>query len=362
MRLKKMNFCFIFFTVFLFVTGAQVQAGTFNVHAGTHPPTVSKGQPTEIRVEVLSAQGTPVPGAHVKISAGGGVFLHSNNTVVHGQTDPHGVFVTPWKCMQCAPAYVFGIEVTKPGFKKWVGDTQVNISAHPAPPGPGQGGPITVHAGTHPPTVPKGNPTEIRVEAVSNQGTPIPDADVKISAGGGVFLHSNNIVVHGKTDEHGVFVTPWKCMPCAAAYVFDIEVTKPGFEKGTAKAKVNIGAQPFFKPLKPLKPVPGQDAPINVHAATHPPTVSKGNPTEIRVEAISNQGTPIPDADVKILAGGGVFLHSNNTVVHGKTDEHGVFVTPWKCMPCAAAYVFDIEVTKPGFKKGTAKAKVNITL
>ena len=90
MSTKKMCFYFILITVFLLVTGAQVQAATFNVHAGTHPPAVSKGQPTEIRVEVLSAKGNPVPGAHVKISAGGGVFLHSNNTTVHGQTDPHG--------------------------------------------------------------------------------------------------------------------------------------------------------------------------------------------------------------------------------------------------------------------------------
>jgi hypothetical protein len=249
MSTKKMRFYFIFITVFLLITGAQVQAATFNVHAGTHPPTVSKGQPTEIRVEVLSDKGTPVPGAQIKISAGGGVFLHSNKTVVHGQTDEHGVFVTPWECMQCAAAYVFDIEVTKPGFEKGTAQARVNIGSQPFKPPkplkplkpvPGQGGPITVYAGTHPPTVSKGNPTEIRVEAISNQGTPIPDADVKILAGGGVFLHSNNTVVHGKTDEHGVFVTPWECMSCAAAYVFDIEVTKPGFEKGTAQARVNI--------------------------------------------------------------------------------------------------------------------------
>jgi hypothetical protein len=97
-----------------------------------------------------------------------------------------------------------------------------------------------------------------------------------------------------------------------------------------------------------------------VNASTHPDTVSKGQPTDIRVGAFSNQGDPIPDAHVKISAGGGVFLDATGLVVEGQTDINGVFVTPWKCMQCAPAYVFSIEVTKPGFDKGKAEAKVNI--
>ncbi len=241
MRAKKsfveMCVCFFFFAVILLITQAPVQAGTIIANAGTHPPTVSKGQPTEIRVEAISDKGTPIPHADVKISAGGGIFLDSNKNFVHGKTDPNGVFLTPWKCVQCAPGYEFNIVVTKPGFEKGMAKAHVNITAHPSPV---QGGPITVHAGTHPSTVSKGQPTEIRVEAFSAQGTPIPHADVKISAGGGIFLDSNNIVVYGITDPNGVFLTPWKCVQCAPRYEFDIEVTKPGFEKGKAKAHVNI--------------------------------------------------------------------------------------------------------------------------
>ena len=351
MRVKKsfteMSIWLIYSAAVLLITQTPIQAGTIIANAGTNPPIVSKGQPTEIRVEALSDKGVPIPNADVKISAGGGSFLDTHSTEVHGYTDANGIFVTPWKCLQCAPTYIFSIEVTKPGFNKWMGKAEVNIAEHPLPV---QCGPINVNAGTHPPDVSKGQATEIRVEALSAQGTPIPHADVKISAGGGIFLDSNNTVVHGKTDPSGVFLTPWKCVQCAPGYEFDIEVTTPGFEKGLAKAHVNITAHP--------SPVPG--GPINVHADTHPSTVSKGQPTEIRVEALSAQGTPIPHADVKISAGGGIFLDSKNTVVHGKTDPNGVFLTPWKCVQCAPGYEFDIEVTTPGFEKGQAKAHVNI--
>jgi hypothetical protein len=105
-------------------------------------------------------------------------------------------------------------------------------------------------------------------------------------------------------------------------------------------------------------PIPGGQ--IIVHTEIHPPTVSKGQPAEIFVRALTPQGAPIPDAHVKVGAGGGVFLHSNGLIVDGQTNPNGEFGTPWKCDQCASAYVFDIEVTKPGFKKGTAQAAVKI--
>lgn len=354
MKIKKLSAkmfgCFVFFTMILPVMPLMPQ-GQLIVHVIIDPPNVPAGQPTEIRVEVLSAPGNPLPGAHVEISAGGGVFLDSGGTVVDGQTGGDGMYVTPWKCDQCAPAYVFNIEVNKPEFQGWKGEATVHITSEPAPePSPGPGGQIFANASANPPIISRAQPTGIRVEAFSDQGDPIPGAYVKISVGGGFFIDSNNTTIEGNTGGDGVFETPWKCIQCAAAYVFDIEVNKPGFKGWKGETRVEITDQP--------SPVEG--GPINVNASTHPDTVSKGQPTEIRVEVFSNQADPIPDAHVKISAGGGMFLDSKGLVVEGQTDINGVFVTPWKCIQCAPAYVFDIEVTKPGFDKGKAEAKVNI--
>ncbi|UCH92244.1 MAG: hypothetical protein JSV88_18365 [Candidatus Aminicenantes bacterium] len=340
---------FMFFIVIFLVMPAAVQAGKLIVNVSIDPPTVSVGQPTEIRVEVFSGPGAPLAGAHVEISAGGGVFLDSGSTIVEGHTAADGMFATPWKCDQCASAYVFNIEVNKPGFQGWKGEATVHIA--PQPP-PGQGSQIFATASADPPAVSRAHPTVIRVEAFSSQGNPIPGAHVKISAGGGFFLDSNTTIVEGQTGDNGVFETPWKCLQCAPAYVLNIEVNKPGFQGWRGETKVEITNQPF----------PVQGGPIHVNAGTHPPTVSKGQPTEIRVEALSDRGDPIPGAHVKISAGGGIFLHSKGLVMEGHTDANGMFAAPWKCMQCAPAYVFDIEVTKPGFEKGKAGVKVNIKL
>ena len=343
----KMCVCFVFFTMILLVMPSGLQAGQPIVHVDIVPPTVSVGQPTDIRIEVLSAPGSPLPGAHIEISAGGGVFLDSGGTVVDGQTAANGIFATPWKCDQCASAYIFNIEVNKPGFQGWKGEATVHITTQPAA---GPGSQIFANTSTNPPVTSKAHPTVIRVEAFTGQGDPIPGAHVIIRAGGGFFIDSNNRVVEGHTEANGIFETPWKCIQCAAAFVFDIEVNKPGFQGWKGETKVEISSQPG----------PVQAGPININAGTHPATISKGQPTDIKVEAFSNQADPIPDAHVKISAGGGVFLDSKGLVIEGQTDIDGVFVTPWKCMQCAPAYVFSIEVTKPGFDKGKAEAKVNI--
>lgn len=343
----KMFVCFVFFTMILLLIPSTLHASQLIVHVDIAPLTVSVGQPTEIRVEVLSAPGTPLHGAHVEIAAGGGVFLDSGSTVVDGQTGTDGMYATPWKCDQCASAYVFSIEVNKPGFQGWKGEATVHITTQPAP---GPGSQIFANASANPPVVSKAHPTVLRVEAFSDTGNPIPGAHVKISAGGGFFIDSNNRFVEGHTEANGVFETPWKCIQCAPAYVFDIEVNKPGFHGWKGETKVEITSQTG----------PVQGGPININASTHPATVSRGQPTDIRVEAFSNQADPIPDAHVKISAGGGVFLDAKGLVIEGQTDINGVYVTPWKCMQCAPAYVFDIEVTKPGFDKGKAQATVNI--
>lgn len=342
----KMFGCFVLFTMILPVMPLMSQ-GQLIVHVVIDPPTVHAVQPTAIRVEVLSAPGNPLPDAHVEISAGGGVFLDSGGTFVDGHTGGDGMYVTPWKCEQCAPAYVFNIKVNKPGFPGWKGEAAVHIASQPAP---GPGNQIFANAGANPPVISQAQPTVIRIEAFSDQGAPIPGAYVKINVGGGFFIHSNNTTIEGNTEADGAFETPWKCTQCAPAYVFAVEVNKPGFKGWNGETRVEITNEPG----------PVQGGPIQVNAGTHPDTVSTGQPTDIRVEAFSDQGDPIPGAHVKISAGGGVFLNSNGLIVEGQTDFNGLFIAPWRCLQCAPAYVFDIEVNKPGFEQGKAEARVNI--
>ena len=237
--LSRVCFYFFFLIAVLLIAQLPVDAAQIIVHASAQPSTTAKGQSTEIFVNARTSMGDPIPQAHVKISVGGGFFLHSKNTTIHGQTNPQGDFGTPWQCNQCAGGYEFVIEVTKPGFKKGTNRVHVNISSQPVPM-PMPGSQIVVHAEAHPPTVPKGKATEIFVKAVTPQGVPISNAQVKISAGGGVFRFSKGLIVFGQTNANGDFGTPWKCNQCAPAYVFDIEVTKPGFKKGTTQVTVNI--------------------------------------------------------------------------------------------------------------------------
>lgn len=230
----------IFSTMILLVMPWMLPAASIEAKAGTHPDTVTIGQPTEIRVEVFSDQGTPLINARVKISAGGGVFLDSNDTVIEGQTDSNGMYAAPWKCDQCAPAYVFNIEVNKPDFQGWTGEATVNIISSPPP---GQGTQIFATATVDPPAVSPGQPTLIRVEAFSEQGTPVPHATVTIHSGGGMFIDSNTTTLEGHTGSDGVFETSWKCLQCASAYEFNIKVAKPGYKGWEGETRVEIAAQ-----------------------------------------------------------------------------------------------------------------------
>jgi hypothetical protein len=252
----------LYLVIFVFIFPAlQVSMAAANliVKASTHPAVLAPGKNTEIFVEVRSNTGVPLSQAHVIIQAGGGMFFGTNKMVVEGVTNPNGVFAAYWKCIQCAPAYVFDIRVSKPGFTPWSGSARVNIDfkLKPPPPPPqptGPGGAIIVHAAAYPPNVLPGHPTEIVVRSETPQGHPLPHAAVKITAGGGVFIGSNTTVVNGQTNQHGVYRTPWKCMPCARSYVFNIEVFKPGFNPGKGHAEVYIDSKKFTEPLKKSAP------------------------------------------------------------------------------------------------------------
>jgi hypothetical protein len=104
----------------------------------------------------------------------------------------------------------------------------------PAPP------PIVVTAAPRPATVGVGEFTAILVTAATREGTPIPDARVTISAGGGTFRGTRHTQLSGATNARGEFQAHWTCKPCAPAYRISIEVSKAGFTTATAAVNVKI--------------------------------------------------------------------------------------------------------------------------
>jgi hypothetical protein len=81
------------------------------------PPAVAAGEVTDIVATVRTADGKPVSGAKVVLSAGGGTFSRSGQPRIDGATDASGVFRTAWMCRPCAAAYRITVEVAAPSFQ-----------------------------------------------------------------------------------------------------------------------------------------------------------------------------------------------------------------------------------------------------
>jgi hypothetical protein len=93
-------------------------------------------------------------------------------------------------------------------------------------------------------------------------------------------------------------------------------------------------------------------APIVVEASSQPSSIAAGEWTTITVTA-TQDGQPLPAAQVRVTAGGGVFRGSKSTQVEGATDANGVFETSWSCQPCAPAYGISLEAWKDGLAAKT---------
>ena len=112
----------------------------------------------------------------------------------------------------------------------------------PEPPEPEHS--ITVRVNTYPRTILAGESTEISVIALSGD-VPVPGANVKISAGGGFFEDTGNVITTGITNDEGVFRTIWHTYEKSAytgemSYVFSVDVSKPGYESGYGEGEVFI--------------------------------------------------------------------------------------------------------------------------
>jgi hypothetical protein len=111
---------------------------------------------------------------------------------------------------------------------------------------------------------------------------------------------------------------------------------------------------------------------IQLGATASPPTVGPGDKTSISIVVQDAKGTPLQNAAVKVMAGGGKFLRSNDEPydptgilqgpysASGPTDNAGRFTTWWVCKPCAPAYGLSVEATKQGYVAGQADLTINI--
>jgi beta-lactam-binding protein with PASTA domain len=114
-------------TVNLWVAQAP-QVLPISITASNSPPMVSPGGTTAITVVAGRPDGSGIPGATVRIGAGGGTFGGSGSTNVVGSTDNQGVYRISWTAPapNAASAYVMGVSVTKEGFQ--VGKEQLTVS------------------------------------------------------------------------------------------------------------------------------------------------------------------------------------------------------------------------------------------
>lgn len=103
------------------------------------------------------------------------------------------------------------------------------------------GGTIIVRCTANPHATPVGGQVEIRVLALTEQNSPLPNANVKIESGGGWFSTSGTSTEVGNTDLGGIFATHWLSpKPAAAAYVMGVNVNKEGFAEGYEECRVPI--------------------------------------------------------------------------------------------------------------------------
>jgi hypothetical protein len=121
-------------------------------------------------------------------------------------------------------------------------EPQEHVPPEPEPPEPEHS--ITVRVNTYPRTIMAGESTEISVIALSGD-VPVPGANVKISAGGGFFEDTGNVITTGITDDEGVFRTIWHTYEKSAytgemSYVFSVDVSKSSYESGYGKGEVFI--------------------------------------------------------------------------------------------------------------------------
>ncbi len=334
-----------------------------NVTSSVEPAAIRAGEQAEVNVTVRTARGEPVAGANVEIGMGGGTFTTSGSTTESGTTNENGFFATRWISPPTAGAEYGGyVTVHKEGFAEGKSDFSIRITPltkdqnQQSDKTTSKSELIKVTSTVLTAISLPGEESAIMVVALTSQGAPVAEANVEIAMGGGWFKGSGTTTVTGKTNTHGIFLTRWRAPnPAAAGYEGTVKVRKDGFTEGMSDFTISI-TQANNGPSGV-----SQLTATNVTCTASPDSVSAGEQTELKVIALSSQGTPVSDAMVEIRMGGGLFAGSGSTTELGRTDANGIFTTRWKApKPAAAGYGVSVTVKKTGYSEG--KSELTITI
>lgn len=191
----------------------------------------------------------------------------------------------------------------------------------------------------------------VRVRVMTEEGTPVSDARVRIQSDGGQFSGSESAAAVGRTNGEGVFTAEWRTPSSPrTGYKFDVGATKEGYEGGEGGCRVSTST--------PGPPTGGR---ISVECTVEPHAIGGGERAAIRILALTEEDNPVQEARVKLSSGGGWFAESGTTTEVGRTGENGVFETQWRAPdPAAQAYVMSVRVSKEGFSEGEGKCRVPI--
>lgn len=210
---------------------------------------------------------------------------------------------------------------------------------------------LAVQCTAEPAAVSAGNQARIRVRVVTEQGRPVPHAQVRIRSGGGQFSGPEAPVATGQTNEEGLFVVQWQAPASPqSGYEFDVAATKEGFDRSEGRCRMSVSTED-----------PPSGGAISVQCTVEPHAIAAGGQAAIRILALTERDEPVQGARVKISSGGGWFSESGTTTEVGQTGENGVFATQWRAPdPAARAYGMSVRVNKEGFTEGNGKCNVPI--
>lgn len=113
------------------VVTPQAPLTAMQVNVSADPLQIPPGGTTAISVEVLSAPGSPIKDAAVRIELGGGLFTESQDRYITGTTNPYGFFAAHWQCPPSAPepsSYYVTATVTKAGYQETAKRITISIA------------------------------------------------------------------------------------------------------------------------------------------------------------------------------------------------------------------------------------------
>lgn len=338
------------------------------LHATASPATVAPGGATVVTVRTRKPDGSPLPGATVQVTAGGGHFGDTLDPAVRGVTDANGMFRARWRTLDPnvyagggTYRYEMAAEAAAGGYSR--ARTSVVVAVRPgggtAPPGA-----RVLMEASHTKVRPRGS-SLITVTALAADGSPLAGAEVRVGAGEGTFDGTPDREVEGVTDAQGRFRTRWRAMDASAypvadgayPYVLTARVTRPS---GTvALADVRLVVQASGGSAGPAS------AALGVRMQM-PVAVAPGGRAPIKVIVRDPSGAPVPGADVALRCDGGAFVTTNATTAEGRTGPQGGLAVGW-ATGAAASYGagsttrrFQALVTTPGYGPAAARGQTDV--